>query len=102
MHAVKVFRFDLAQPLLFHANHAKAGFLNEGQDRAGLSGGHGVWFDDCECAFHRFDYVRFDYVSIDFTFAPISAGVGQTTMPASAIAAILSSARPEPPDMIAP
>jgi hypothetical protein len=37
-----------------------------------------------------------------FTFSPISAGLAQTVIPACAIAFILSSALPEPPEMIAP
>ena len=47
-------------------------------------------------------WLRYCFLSRACIFSPISAGESQTVMPAAFIAAILSDALPDPPEMIAP
>jgi hypothetical protein len=65
-----------------------------GEDLAGVPRRHGVRLDDRKRTLQT--HMR------PFIFSPISAGEEQTVMPASSIARILSTAAPDPPEMIAP
>src|ERR1043166_1309464 len=99
--AVLVHRVKALRLLFGEARHAQrqdleAGLLNHGENLAGLPGGYGIGLDDGKCAFDRHSYRQL------FTFSPISAGVEQTTIPASCMALILSPALPLPPAMMAP
>ena len=60
MDGVEALRFELAQAFHFHAGDAESGFLGDGDNVAGLVGGYGVGFDDCECTFHILLEMFFD------------------------------------------
>src|ERR1051326_4393205 len=94
MHRVKPLCLGFREPGHAQSQYFEAGPLDHGQNLAGLARGHGIRLNHRKGSFHAHKRL--------FTFSPRSAGVGQTVMPASCMALILSSALPEPPAMMAP
>src|SRR5579871_2168835 len=96
MDFVEAFRLLFRKSQHLHAAHTKSGFLDHSKDLARVSGRNCVRLDNCEGLLNRHHCKRF------LTVSPISAGEAHTLMPASCMALILSSALPEPPEIIAP
>src|ERR1039458_875761 len=129
VHRVEALGLGPRQVLPTHRPDPEAVFLDQRYNRARVARRHRVGLDDCQCLvsschnMNAFLFIlepaplsslrrrsrgrrsaphHFYSFSAAFTLTPISAGVAHTTMPASSIAAILSVAFPEPPEMIAP
>src|ERR1017187_5903268 len=82
------------EPCHAQAHNLKAGLLNHGQDFSGLPGSDSIGLNNGKRTFDTHKRLC--------TFTPKSAGVGQTVIPASSMALILSDALPLPPAIIAP
>src|ERR1035437_352771 len=94
VHRVETLGLGFSEPRHPQAHNLEAGLLNHGQDFSGLPGCHGIRLNNGKRTFDTHKRLC--------TFTPKSAGVGQTVMPASSMALILSDALPEPPAIIAP
>src|SRR5688572_194234 len=95
MDCVKRLRLGLRKALHLHPGDAKARLRDRRKYLARLTRGYGIRLDDGEGTFQLTH-------NLLCTLAPMSAGEAHTVMPAASMAAILSDALPEPPEIIAP
>src|ERR1039458_3509918 len=94
MDRVETLGLLFGEPCHAQAQNLKARLLNQGQNFTCLPGCHGIGLNNGKRTFDTHKRLC--------TFTPKSAGVGQTVMPASSMALILSDALPLPPAIIAP
>jgi len=94
MHRVETFGLQLTEARHAQRQYPEPFHLQRRKDFAGVSGGDGIRLDNRKRPLDAHKRL--------FTFSPISAGDEHTVMPASCMARILSTAAPDPPEMIAP
>src|ERR1039458_5642209 len=94
VHRVETPCLGFREPCHAQTQNLEAGVLNQGQNFSCLPGCHGIGLNNGKRTFDTHKRLC--------TLTPKSAGVGQTVMPASSMALILSDALPLPPAIIAP